>query len=140
MERLVIGIGNPDRADDAAGVLVVGQLRRDRTKTLNDCVGLIDVWGDADDVIVVDAMISGQPVGTVTELDGRSEFRAATFPSTHSFGLVETIELGKALDRLPESLTIYGIEGANFEPGDDPSPEVLKGVAMVVERIEAGRH
>ena len=55
-DPLVIGIGNPDRGDDAAGVLVSRALTTVRTKELPDCTALLDVWANESHVIVVDAM------------------------------------------------------------------------------------
>ena len=100
-------------------------------------VGLIEDWAGADAVIVVDAVRSGAPTGTIHRLDPL----AAPIPtalsqgSTHAFGLAETIELARALDRLPERLTVYGIEGACFEAGDALSPAVGAAVDAVRQEL-----
>ena len=54
---------------------------------------------------------------------------------THAFGLAETIELARALDRLPARLLVYGIEGACFEAGDELSPPVRAAVDAVREEL-----
>ena len=71
-------------------------------------IDLLDRWEGAGEVIVVDAVRSGAPAGTVHRLDraGRAD-PAALRGSTHAFGLAETIELARALDRLPQRLTVY---------------------------------
>ena len=59
------------------------------------------------------------------------EFR----PSTHAFGLAEAIRLARMLDRLPQELTVYGIEAAHFSAGAPPSAAVLEGAQRVVDKI-----
>jgi hydrogenase maturation protease len=136
MDPLVVGIGNPDRGDDAVGVLVVRCLPGLRTVELADCSGLLDVWDDESNVIVVDAMRSGNHPGTVRRFDAsRSVLPTATFPSTHSFGLGETVELGRALDRLPDRLIIYGIEAARFDHGGQVTAAVRDALEEAVTAI-----
>jgi hydrogenase maturation protease len=93
-------------------------------------VGLIEEWDGADAVIVVDAVSSGAPPGTVHRLDARSGPIPAVLSqgSTHAFGLAATIELARALDRLPASLLVYGIEGERFAAGDELSAPVRAAV------------
>ena len=93
-------------------------------------VGLIEEWTGADAVIVVDAVSSGAPPGTIHRLDPLADpFPAALSQgSTHAFGLAETIELARALDRLPPRLTVYGIEGERFTAGDELSTPVRAAV------------
>ena len=133
---LVIGIGNPDRCDDAAGVVAVRHVSRGRVVECVDCSLLIDMWEDEEDVVVVDAMRSKSPIGTVRCFDATTEAMSTTaFPSTHAFGLAETIELARALDRLPHRLTVYGIEAGSMELGVPMSPEVVEAAVEVAERI-----
>jgi hydrogenase maturation protease len=139
VKRLVIGIGHPDRGDDAAGRLVVERLTTDRTQLRSDCGDLIELWAGEDDVVVVDAMRSGRPGGTVTRLDAAAtHLEAGQFSSSHSFGLAETVELARALGRLPARLLIYGIEGADFAVGSNPTIEVEAAAVKLAAEIEAG--
>jgi len=103
-------------------------------------LGLLDLWEDADSVILIDAMRSGRPVGTVCVFDPReAPIGSEAFPvSTHGLGLFEALALAGELGRLPRRVVIYGIEGRNFAPGDEISPEVLAAVEEVARRI-AGR-
>jgi len=100
-------------------------------------VGLIEEWTGADAVIIVDAVSSGAPAGTIHRLDPLSEPIPAALSqgSTHAFGLAETIELARALDRLPARLLVYGIEGERFEAGDELSPPVSAAVDAVREEL-----
>ncbi len=137
-ERLVIGIGNPDRGDDAAGVLVARRVHGGRAIEWSDCSVLIELWNSADHVIVVDAMRSGLPPGTIRRFDALSEHLPAhTFPTTHAFGVAETVELARAMGKLPQQLTIYGIEASAVDVGSHLSDEVAEAVERVVSEIDS---
>jgi hydrogenase maturation protease len=138
---LIIGCGNRERSDDGAGILVAERLRelgiRADTRS-GEAVDLIEAWKSADDVIVVDAVVTGAPVGTVQAWDGRQPLASvSTTASTHGLGVAEAIELAQILDRLPMRLRVYGVEGRRFEPGAEISPEVQRAVEEVVRRIIA---
>lgn len=133
---LFVGVGHPDRGDDAAGVLAVRRLQGLRTAELSDCTDLFEVWAAEDEVIVIDAMVTGAAVGTVRRFDV-DEFTlpVGAFPSTHAFGLAETVELARALGTLPPSLTIFGIEAGNVGLGEPLSPQVARAIGNLVERL-----
>lgn len=138
-DRLVIGIGNTDRGDDAAGILVARALERTRSRELVDCVALLELWDGESDVVVVDAMRSGKVPGTVSRFDATaSELPVRTSSSTHSFGLAETIELGRALGRLPPRLTVLGIEADDVGIGDRLSEAVEQAVSEVAAAFDGG--
>ena len=139
---LILGCGNRQRGDDAAGILAVERLRA-LGIAAEVCAGepsaLMEAWSGvdrADDVIVIDAVVTGAPVGTVHVWDGQRlpAFATAT-GSTHGFGVAQAIELARVLDRLPACLRVYGIEGKRFEIGSEVSPEVEQAVEEVVQRI-----
>jgi|ERR1022692_1353181 hydrogenase maturation protease len=138
---LIIGCGNRERSDDGAGILVAERLRElgiEADTRIGDAADLIEAWKGAEDVIVVDAVVTGAPVGTVQAWDGRqplTTIRATA--STHGLGVAEAIELAHVLDRLPARLRVYGVEGRRFEPGSGISPEVQRAVEEVVQRIIA---
>jgi hydrogenase maturation protease len=135
----IICCGNPERGDDGAGALVARRLRdigiEAETRT-GEASELLEAWRGADHVVVVDAVETGAPAGTVWMWDGRqANFPARESTSTHGLGLAEAITLARVLDRLPERLGVYGIEGRRFEPGSEVSPEVKLAVEEVVRRI-----
>src|ERR1022692_4394300 len=138
---LIIGCGNRERSDDGAGILVAERLRElgiEADTRIGDAADLIEAWKGAEDVIVVDAVVTGAPVGTVQAWDGRqplTTIRATA--SSHGLGVAEAIELAHVLDRLPARLRVYGVEGRRFEPGSGISPEVQRAVDEVVQRIIA---
>lgn len=138
---LVIGCGNRDRGDDAAGILVVRRLREcgvEAREHVSDGLALIDAWSEAEYVILIDTVITGAPPGTISGAMGADAavLRSAT-TSSHSFDVAAAIELARALDRMPGSLKIYGIEGCAFELGTEPQPVVLAAAERVANLVLA---
>ena len=143
MPMRIIGCGNIDRGDDGAGLLVARRLREMGTgaqEQSGEALSLIESWAGAEDVIVVDAVVSGKAPGEITVWDARAHPIPSGIwrGSTHDFGLAEAVELARVLDRLPARLWIYGIEGRRFEQGSRPSPEVTRAIEEVAERIARG--
>jgi hydrogenase maturation protease len=138
---LIIGCGNRERSDDGAGILVAERLRELGIKAetrIGEALDLMEAWNGADDVILVDAVLTGAPVGTVQAWDGRQSLAPVwANASTHGLGVAEAIELAQVLDRLPTRLRVYGIEGRRFEPSAEISPEVQCAVEEAVRRIMA---
>jgi len=138
--KLMIGCGNTDRSDDGAGILVARRLRAlglNAIEHSGDGLALIELWHGFDDVILVDAMLSGAEPGSVRTWDPVSQPVCSENwrSSSHAFGPAEAIELARVIGRLPERIQIYGIEGAKFEPGVAPSGDVLEAVDRVHRRI-----
>lgn len=143
MNVLVIGIGNAYRGDDAAGLRVAALLKEragDRLKVFErsgEGAALMEAWHGASVVILIDAAQSGAPLGTIHYLDANAGTlpRQLLNPSTHAFGVVEAIELARALNQLPPRVTVYAIEGRGFEMGAALSPEVERAAREVAARI-----
>jgi hydrogenase maturation protease len=141
----VIGVGNPLRGDDAAGLLVARRVRElagaemEVLELEGEPARLLDAWEGAELALVVDAISSGGTAGEAMRFDVTDEPlpRAARAASTHALGLGDVVELGRALGRLPARLIIFGIEGAGFEAGAPPSAAVVSAVDVVAEAIVA---
>jgi len=142
-ETLVIGVGNAFRGDDGVGLIVAHRLRAltlpgvTILEQSGEGAALVESWGSAGRVIVVDAVSSGSEPGTIHRLEVTDQPLPAHFSggSPHAFGLAEAVELARQLDRLPSSLIIYGIEGQDFTLGADPSPEVQAAADEVASQI-----
>jgi hydrogenase maturation protease len=140
---LIIGVGNEIRSDDAVGLWVSRALKGKNLphamvrEARGEGVALMEMWKEADTLILIDAVSSGARPGTIYRLEAHAEPIPATFfrHSTHAFGLAEAIELARALDQLPPRVILYGIEGRIFETGVRLSPEVEKAAQQVVTRI-----
>ena len=140
---VVIGVGNPLRGDDAAGVAVAERLRDslpphvEVVSCAEEPTRLMDAWGGAERVVIVDTVASGAPPGTLHRFEaGDAPVPARTFhSSTHAIGIAETIELARALGRLPRRVLVYGIEGGGFATGAGLSPAVEAAVAAAADAV-----
>jgi len=140
---LVIGLGNEYRSDDAVGHAIARQLKASEANGVEikeesgECGALMDTWNDADYVILIDAVESGAPPGTIQRFDANAHGIPSEFfhCSTHGFGVSESIELARAIGRLPTHLIVYGIEGKTFASGTTLSPEVRAAAEEVVQRV-----
>jgi len=143
---LVVGTGNSWRGDDAVGLEVASALRGrlpDSVRVLAteaEQSSLMDEWEGCDAVLIVDAVHSSAEPGTVHRVDLNAEVvpHAVLQGSTHHFSLGDTIELARALKRLPATALFFGIEGASYAPGEPLSPAVAAAVPAIVEEIAQG--
>jgi hydrogenase maturation protease len=138
MTRRLIGIGNPDRGDDAAGWEVAGKVSSWEVSRLTaGSLSLIDLWGDDDEVVIVDAMRSGARAGSVVRIDAISDrLPQGVFASTHAFGPAAVVELARTMNRLPRSLIVYGIEVGHLGHGSPISPEVAAAIQDVARELQ----
>jgi hydrogenase maturation protease len=140
---LIIGVGNAYRGDDRAGIAVAQQLAGQvspGTEVLRESgegTALVEAWKGAQFVILVDAIQSGASPGTIRRIDAREEpVRVELFPrSTHAFGVSGAIELARTLNELPTHVVVYGIEGRDFTPGEQLSPEVETAVPLAAAQV-----
>lgn len=139
MRIRVIGVGS-EQGDDAAGLAVAERLRGTALPVNVDVVAcprpgldLLDEFAGTEAVVVVDAMQSGSPVGTVRRIPLDSLQPQRGF-SSHTLGVAEALELGKVLGRLPPRVEIVGIEcGSTGE--DTLSPAVAMSITAAAEEV-----
>ena len=146
---LVVGIGNPDWGDDGFGPAVASRLRGRVPPAVRifepggDILALIEEWDGFDAVFVVDAAAPVSRPGGIHRLDLAAGELPVGFArgSTHAFGIAETVELARTLDRLPRHLVAYLVEGERFDIRAPLSPMVAEAVDEAVQRIvvEFGR-
>ena len=125
MSALVVGIGNPSRGDDAVGPLVAERVARlglvgVEVVTHDEPLALVEHLAGRDDVVVVDAVRSsgGRP-GTVhvIRVGPAPLHRDPVALGSHGLGVVDAVELARALGRLPRRLTLVGVEAEGIEVG-----------------------
>jgi hydrogenase maturation protease len=143
---IVVGVGTATRGDDAVGLIVAREVaaivggRGDVTvvEASGEPGRLLAVLEGRDRAILVDAMVSGAPVGSVRWLDPAAASATLTGPrSSHGLGLAQSLALGLALGRLPPETMVCAIEGASFDHGADLSPAVATAARLTVEAIVA---
>jgi hydrogenase maturation protease len=137
---LILCCGHLSRGDAAAGLLVAQRLNAmaiPAQALSGEAFSLMEAWRDCDQVILVNAVATGAPHGTVNLWDGvNTELPGRWFRCSNQFlGVGEAIAMSRANGTLPRGLLVYGIEGRYFEPGSRPSAQVLRAVDQVAGEI-----
>jgi hydrogenase maturation protease len=142
---VVLGVGNDYRGDDGAALAVLRALEGRVPDDValrsfeQEPTRLVDAWEGAEVAVVVDAVSSGAEPGTVHRFDASAEAlpMLAFRSSTHAFGVGDTIELARALGKLPARVVVLGIEGSSFVAGDSLSAPVADAVGPAAEAVLA---
>ncbi|MBK8908663.1 MAG: HyaD/HybD family hydrogenase maturation endopeptidase [Rhodospirillales bacterium] len=144
MSILILGVGNILLSDEGIGVRVVEAFEK-RYAVPEDVeivdggtagMDLLDVIEYRDHVIVVDAVKTGRPPGTVVRLTGddvQGFFRTKISP--HQLGLSEVLAALSLLDASPGGVTIIGVEPLDFSTSLDLSPTIAAKLDAMVEMV-----
>lgn len=134
---IVVGVGNRDLGDDALGPAVCDRVcalapHLDTWVVEADPSVLAVTWRRDDRVVLVDAVVTGAPPGTLHRL-GPDDLATAHELSTHGLGAADTIRISELLGTLPSHLWILGVEGLTFAFGEPMDPAVARAVPDVAE-------
>jgi hydrogenase maturation protease len=156
---VLAGIGNEMRHDDGVGPVVArraawlssaprGGFVTSLASPLNEPLDLLDDWEGDDLAIVVDAVRSGAPPGTVT-LTWLEHLVDVVLPtncaraSTHGLGVADVLRLAGEIGVAPRRVALVGVEGQDFSPGEGLSAAVEEGaaraLALVVDLAQAAQ-
>jgi hydrogenase maturation protease len=143
---LVVGLGHPDRGDDAAGLVIARRVREQVpavpvVEWEGEMSGLLDLWGGVGTVVVVDA-VRGGPPGRVLRLgDGGAALPPGTGRGTHDLDLDDVVRLARVLGRAPRRLVVIGVTGTDFGAGRPLSTEVAEAIETATRAVlaELGR-
>lgn len=148
MKTLVMGIGNILRGDDGVGSAVIEALQ---AQTLPEDVELLDAGTPGfemvllmqgyDRVLVVDAADMGCTAGEwrvfsrdEVQLQARDMYLRGTL---HYAGLAEALNLGAALNLLPQEIIIFGIQPERIDWHQGVSPTVAQHIPTTCEAVLA---
>jgi hydrogenase maturation protease len=143
----VIGCGNPEAGDDAAGLLSVRAARAALEAMPNvevveagSGLNVVHLLEDVDAVVVVDAVRSpggdrtpGEIVRAEAGPDGLPAAIGSSL-SSHGLGLAEAVGLAVALGEAPR-VVFLGIEAAEVAAGQPLSAAVSAALPELVERL-----
>lgn len=157
MKTLVIGLGNPILGDDGVGWKVVEEINqrlmiKDSPESLIinnqslelDCaavggITLMEYLIGYDRAIVIDAVITHQPIGTVSvfRLNDLPEHSTLHTSSPHDASLQTAIAAGQAMGaHLPDEVIIIGIEAKKiYDFSEELSFEVEAAVPRAVDEV-----
>ena len=144
---VVVGLGAPERGDDAVGLAVaraVADAVTSRGLAVDveerfDPTALIELWTGRPFAVACDAVRSGVTPGTVHVLRTGADLPPLVpghvqETGSHDFGLASAVELARALGRLPQTVVVVGVEAASFDWGAPLSPAVADAVPEAAAR------
>jgi hydrogenase maturation protease len=149
MNIVIVGIGQPIRGDDGVGPAAVEQWARTFHQTASDprinrvCFetpgfDLLEVLQGAEAVLLVDAVVSGIPVGSLHIVPSFPGPNTLTFDNnSHGFGVAEIVAIIRnAGFPLPGRFVFLGIEIGNVEFGSSLSGPVQAAIPAAVNEIQ----
>lgn len=143
--RVVICLGNPLMGDDGIGIRVAKALLRrsiGKNVAVYACQGLdlslIEKLEGASVVVLVDALRSGKPPGTVSRYSISSkDDLPVEIPSLHGLRLPDLLALANDAGLLACPMIVVGVEPKNFGPGRRMSRELKSSIPTVVDEVVA---
>lgn len=146
MPTLILGLGNPLLRDDGVGLRVAQELQTLLHGNPELEVDL-DYWGGLrlmermvgfDRVIVIDAILSGAPAGTIHSLSP-DDMPTRRSSSSHDMDLRTALQFGRhAGAKLPsdDSITLIAIEAVDVETfGETLTAKVEAAVPQAIELV-----
>ncbi|MDD3294236.1 MAG: HyaD/HybD family hydrogenase maturation endopeptidase [Geobacteraceae bacterium] len=87
-----------------------------------------------DRLLIIDAVETGGPPGTITRLTGEMiPVAFETRLSPHQMGLRDLLAVSDLLGNRPPAMTLLGVQPETIEPGTDLSPPVESALDTLVE-------
>jgi hydrogenase maturation protease len=139
---LILGIGNVLMGDEGVGVHVARHILKHKLPEDVLCVDggtggftLLEMMQDAKRVILVDATIDGNEIGTLRKLTPRFSFEYPRTLTAHDIGLKDLIDAFYLLGDVPH-VTLFTVTIAlEQELSLEMSPEIEKIVPLVAENL-----
>jgi hydrogenase maturation protease len=130
---VVVGLGNPLLRDDGAGVHLVRDLASRYLCPANvifidggtSAMALLDIMGDAELLIIVDAVHIDEPAGTLVQVSQEQllgGFRRQFF--AHHSGISGALCALELLGRSPKQVRLFGIQAESLAVGMELTPAV----------------
>ncbi|MDH7488459.1 MAG: HyaD/HybD family hydrogenase maturation endopeptidase [Anaerolineae bacterium] len=145
-KTLVLGLGNILLRDEGVGVRAVQRLAErfafsDDVQVLDGGtlgLDLLHYVEEADRVLIVDAVATGNPPGTLVRLSGDEvpAFLGIKI-SPHQMGLADLLAASRLRGRFPRELVLVGVEPEIVDTGLELSPSVAAQMDALLDRMLA---
>jgi hydrogenase maturation protease len=141
---VVLGVGNILQTDEGAGPHAVDELNRrfelpPGTTAIDggtSAMELLDDMAGADLLLIVDAVSSGRPPGSVVRLIGEEvPMFFTTKLSPHQVGIADVLATLALTEDSPKETMIIGIEPASLMLGMELSPAVEAAMPRVIDQV-----
>ena len=143
---LILGTGNLLLSDDGVGVHTIGRLQEavelpEEVRVLDGGtlgLNLLPFLEGVSYLVIVDAMETGGPPGTLRRLDGDDVPAYFSIKmSPHQIGVPDMLLAAKLRDLYPREVVVLGVQPASTEVGLELSPLVAAQVDPLVDKILA---
>jgi hydrogenase maturation protease len=141
---LVLGLGNVLLSDDGLGPISLGRIERDyripsgvrlvEGGTLG--LTLLGELAQAVHVILVDAVDTGEPPGTLVRLHGEAVRDAVRERlSVHQVGVADLLDAARLIGSYPESVVLLGLAPGSIRLGFERTPAVEAAIGKLVSAV-----
>ncbi|MCD1294442.1 hydrogenase [Methanocella sp. CWC-04] len=141
----ILGCGNALVGDDGVGIRVIEKLQEmdlpENVECIDAGVGGLNILSwieDADKVVIIDAVQTGnEPAGTIYRFTDKELPPSGMFMlSLHDLNLVDTINVGRMVQKMPSEIIIYGVEVKRLiEFTKELTPEVEAAIPELIELV-----
>jgi len=146
---LILGIGNVLMTDDSLGIRVINELERryrfpENVELLDggtSGIELLSYFVNRDYLIIVDAIKSDFPPGTVVKIEGEDvPAKFMTRISPHQLGLSDLLAAATLTGEIPKQMVLFGIEpkrvGLGLEMTDEVKESFERLLGVVVDELK----
>jgi hydrogenase maturation protease len=139
---VIVGVGNLLLKDEGVGVHVAQELQKKTWPSAVEVhdggvsgIGLLDFFPGASKLLLIDAAEMNLEAGAVVRFTPEEVVGKGSGPrfSAHDIGLLEVLDLARALGQCPPEVVIFGIQPKEISWGMELSPEVQASIPKVVE-------
>lgn len=136
MKRVIVGIGNPGRSDDAIGCIIAERLKShfDKVVVVHTFLpeDLLSIRG-FDEMVIVDGAV------TIPEAEVRGlsvDDLPGTQSSTHFIELGDLLNLGRKLyDDFPKKISVIGVGIRDTDFADGLSPLLAEKLDEICQKV-----
>ena len=141
---LVMGVGSILMTDEGIGIRAVEELEKryrfpENVEILDggtSGIELLSYISGKDYLIIIDAIKSGNPPGTVLRVEGEDvPARFRTRISPHQLGISDLLAAATLTDEMPKQLVLFGIEPKEIVLGIGLSTEVRANLDRLIQVV-----
>ena len=140
---LVVGLGNPLRADDGLGLKAIEILKEESwtsevlfLKIGTSPINYLPQIKEAQNIIVIDAIQGGKKTGSIYQLTlDNLNHQSTEYVNAHSYSLPQVITLAKEISNLPQKVLFYGLEPEDLSFNNHLSPSIKKNLPQLIKKI-----
>ena len=144
-KTVVVGLGNPYMKDDGIGIFAARQLKK--SHSLGDKVvvyeyqamdlSLLLQFKGATKIILIDALKSGSPPGTVSKYEITSrEGPLLKLPNLHELQLYDMLDIASETGLLACPVVVIGVEPKNVSPGEGLTDAIAGTIVKIFSEVK----